>query len=344
MKKNNNSIVKPKKHKLKSYKSQHKLNSSSIEFKNQINKFIGKKQRQEKPLFYQWFLIIYNNNKKISSIKCNSQFNKSLEIEYRKPDFDQSSVFTSSNGFLSQRIIAEYDIQQKKLSIQSESTEISYEYKLKRNLIISGKILKVPKNWTKIQTHTCQLFDVDKLSEEYTTITNSVHNTLPNVSIMSIKRVQNILIYRKYANEISKISFDGEISVNEKFLFHGTRNLQPGTIITSQEGFDTRLSGNQNLWGPGAYFAEDAKYADRFAYRGTNGSKQLIIASVVLGRCFEYGKLCNPALRQPPMDIETKRRFNSVSGITKNSTVYSVYNSAQSCPRYIIKYKVNNYF
>jgi len=300
------------------------------QFTSKMDSFVILKKRKVSPVFYQWVVTIWDNGEKAGMYKCNPALNSTLELEFRKGSKNHQMQLGHNKE-------VSFDIKEGAVKpIQDLSS--SFEYRLERRVLVAGRHVQLPKYWNPTQSHTCQLFEVETDSKEFKDIQETVKETLPQAKIKAIQRIQNLLVYQRYYTEIPRVELaSGER--NEKFLFHGTRNVSPGTIISCQEGFDTRLAGNQNLWGPAAYFAEDAKYVDAFAFRTFPDTKQIIVASVTLGACFDYGQLCNPSLRQPPINIKTKQRFNSVSGVTKDSRVYAVFNSAQCCPRYIVKYE-----
>ena len=54
--------------------------------------------------------------------------------------------------------------------------------------------------------------------------------------------------------------------IKELFLFHGTRNTLLSNIYKDEEGFDMRFS-RAGKWGNGNYFAVNASYFDKYAYR-----------------------------------------------------------------------------
>src|SRR3990167_7299902 len=218
-------------------------------------------------------------------------------------------------------------------------TELVSEYHLKQQILFLGVKIKFPLYWDTRQTHTCEFFELSHTTKEFQDIQESLLETLPSAQITSIQRVQNLFLQAKYYTELCYLSNKNDGNCNQKYLFHGTRGTDPKEILRSQEGFDSRLSSKTNLWGPGIYFAEEAKYADGFAFR-TGTQRQLILASVALGIYFDYEKLCNPTLTTPPMNIETKKYYDSVSGITRDSRVYTIFNSYQSCPRYLISYSI----
>ena len=211
----------------------------------------------------------------------------------------------------------------------------------RRVLTIAGLPISLPKYWRPVQSYTCQVFEVEKNSEEWVEIETMFHDSMPNHEIVRLQRSQNLLHLHKFYAETNRIASDCAPpgGPTEHLLFHGTKGLSPATIISSQEGFDPRLANSQNLWGPGAYFAEDASYANMYACRSTSNIRHMMVASVALGACFDFGIRCDPSLRQPPRDVRSAGRFHSVSGITKDSRVYAVFNSNQCLPQYVLSYK-----
>jgi len=314
------------------------------QFTSKLDNFVTKRRKKILPVFYQWTIIISlycdealqegTSDQEIGQYKCNPALNRELELKFRQG----TKIFTSTL-FQNRKLI--FDLEK---NVVTQPGKSGFKYTLERRVLVAGRYIKLPKHWNPTQTHTCQLFEVGKATSEFKNIEQTLKNTLPGAKVTAIQRIQNLLVYQKYYAELPRVEFASN-EVNEKFLFHGTRNISPGAIISCQEGFDTRLAGNQNLWGPAAYFAEDAKYVDAFAYKNQScnssgaPTKQIIVASVALGACFDYGELCNPSLKQPPINIRTKQRYNSVSGVTKDSRVYAVFNSAQCCPRYIVNYE-----
>ena len=114
-------------------------------------------------------------------------------------------------------------------------------------------------------------------------------------------------------------------------------------ICNSMEGFDMRHS-KGGRWGSANYFASTAQYADRFAHTVTaNNLKEVIIAKVVLGNVYDCGTRRDDSLRFPHAkeahDLDSSLqniRYDSVSGITKNTRVYMTYDNRKAYPAYII--------
>lgn len=269
---------------------------------------------------YQWYIHFVDiNGKKLGEKKCKQPLNDKLEFELKNVK-DEPITFTFQSVTI--------ELKKNEYSITSMDNDCTY--KLIRKVIVAGKCMTLPKNWEPFQSHSCTITKIPEKSVEFESIASTFYESMTNYKIHEISRIQNLISYQKYSS-ISNIR-------NEKFLFHGTNHTSPSSVVCSQEGFDPRLSKISNLWGSGSYFAEDASYANNYAHY-SQGLKCIIVASVLLGDCFDYGVKTNLTLTKPPRNFKTKKFYDSVSGITCNSRVYAVYNSAQSYARYIIYYK-----
>ena len=273
------------------------------------------------PVGFKWNIEILRGGKVIDELHLGPESNRALEKEFRQSP-----------------CLFQYLVELPELAAQGMTA------RRRRTTTIAGRPVSLPQGWTIPQSHTCQLFPVLPASQEYLDLEAKLHATLPNATITSIQRIQNLLVHQKYSAELLRITSecakeDEDPPQIEHLLFHGTKNLHPGTLICSQEGFDPRMAGSQNMWGPGAYFAEDASYSDMYAYR-QGAERQLLVASVALGSCFDFGTVTSQRMDQPPLDVLHAGRHHSISGITKDSRVFAVYNSSQCAPRYLIKYKV----
>merc|ERR1712034_295218 len=73
---------------------------------------------------------------------------------------------------------------------------------------------------------------------------------------------------------------------NENYLFHGTDRQSAEAII--KEDFNIKMAGSAHakILGRGAYFAECASLADKYAPPGPDGLHQLLLVRCALGRVF----------------------------------------------------------
>mmetsp|Transcript_96893 Transcript_96893/g.145146 ORF Transcript_96893/g.145146 Transcript_96893/m.145146 type:complete len:350 (+) Transcript_96893:109-1158(+) len=280
------------------------------------------------PVSYQWILKLKTNKAK-QSLPCR-KLNARIETSFRK-QIPKNLKLVNKSQWSNKNIFS------------SSPLPTGSKMKLSRQICVLGSHIKLPPTWNPVQSHTCQLFELDKASFEFQNILATMRDTIPNIVIESVRRVQNLMAYQRYYLARKIITRDNVVDANEKLLFHGTRNTNPTSVIGNQDGFDVRLAGNQNLWGPGVYFAEDASYVDPYAFRMSLSSKLIIVASVITGDSFDFGTTAQPSLKKMPINIDTSRRFDSVTGVTKNSRVYSIFDSSQSCPRYLIKYSLKTH-
>merc|ERR1712137_67133 len=273
-------------------------------------------KKKVQPMKYQWYKI--ETGKITKRIKYSTRKSAELEKRFREK-LANKQIFCSEET----------------RSCEIEEKKVEW----KRELVVTSRVVNIPKTWNPVQSYTCEIIPVGTESKEYRSILSSMRDTAPDAIIEKLYRVQNLLIWEKYCTERKRMMItSNETSIEEKLLFHGTRNTNPRDIVCSQEGLDVRLSGNENLWGGGIYFAQDFSYVHPYSYPTSTGSRVVLVASVALGSCFDFGTITSPSLQKPPRNIWKSVDYDSITGVTNKSRVYAVYNSAKCCPRYIIKY------
>ena len=185
---------------------------------------------------------------------------------------------------------------------------------------------------------------MQKGSTEWIDVDNLMKQTIPNVNMFYLDRIQNRKLWDKYALEKKHMSErnGGDAQVHEKLLFHGTRDTDPQTIIMSPKGIDFRCSRRdyQLLWGTGAYFAVNASYSDNYYYVDQNLQvKQLLLVKVLTGNSCSYGTKNDPNLtKPPPLSKGNPLLYDTVNGFTNGSCVYIVYDHDRAYPAYLISY------
>jgi len=254
-------------------------------------------------------------------------------------------------------------------------TTVRYEASIKTSIL--GREVFLPKTWRPMQSHTNIGVRLKEQAKEYKAIQNHFCEGMEKISkekgvlkINFIERIQNLFQLCSYQNklasvvadieEIKKLNtgvanrslfsslesvWDGEM---EFFGFHGTRGLSPSVVTNSQFGFDARLSGSQNMWGPGLYFSLDSGYTHpySFACRRVLGGEiehRIIYSKIIKGLTFNYGNLCSPysSFKHPILgagDNGRPVRAHSITGITKESRVFKVSDGALVLPLAIISY------
>ena len=222
------------------------------------------------------------------------------------------------------------------------------------------------------QTDDCELKSVSKGSHEWKYILSLMRDTLPNILIHKIERVQNKPLREKYELEKRQMEKRNKSEINEQYLFHGSKTTSPEEIAFSQKGIDFRFSKQTGklLWGTGAYFAVKAAYSDNFAHHLRGSRKQMLLVLVLTGKSCSYGTRQDSTLTKPPplpkgsssqgrmlfdtVSGETKlpplsrssssqghMLYDTVNGETNGSQVYVVYDHDKSYPAFIITYTSN---
>lgn len=205
----------------------------------------------------------------------------------------------------------------------------------------------LPVEWEP-QSQESEIKPVRVDSTEWVGISKLMKKTLPSLVMVKVERVQNRPLWDKYYLEKKQISkTNGE--VNEKLLFHGSRSAVPRNIVLSSKGIDFRCSSRKRpmMWGTGAYFAANASYSDNYAHSVDSSlNKEVILACVLTGNSYSYGKKTDSSLTKPPSMPQLGasapaecKLYDTVNGCTNGSTVYVVYDHDKSYPAYIITYR-----
>ena len=203
--------------------------------------------------------------------------------------------------------------------------------------------VKHPDEWEPDNNTFVIIKNVSRTSQEFERVQTRMHETMPDVIIEKLERIQNQWLWEKYAQHRTRIHKKNQGGINEKDLFHGTSETRPSLIYNGEEGFDMRFS-NGGMWGEGNYFGVDASYSHHFAYRVSGEKHQMFLARVITGkRCY-----CEPdsSLRMPPIKQSWNmyrkfagERCDSVTGTTRGSQVFIVYDNLKAYPLYLITYE-----
>eukprot|EP01064_Diplonema_japonicum_P033113 TRINITY_DN6452_c0_g1_i7.p1 TRINITY_DN6452_c0_g1~~TRINITY_DN6452_c0_g1_i7.p1 ORF type:complete len:476 (+),score=50.57 TRINITY_DN6452_c0_g1_i7:57-1484(+) len=199
-----------------------------------------------------------------------------------------------------------------------------------------------PKTW-KPQKNNLEEVDIPQGSKEYDSVANAFSKTMTKAKIVSVTRIQNKMLWAYFVSEKKRMEANNGVTVRTAKLFHGTGRAQPKLIYDGQDGFDTRFA-NNGLWGRATYFSTTASYSHSYATSDPAAPthKQMLLATVLVGNCKDYGKNTDSSLVIPPcVDSSTQdsvRRYDSVSGITAGTQVYMVYSNGRGYPEYLITY------
>ena len=202
--------------------------------------------------------------------------------------------------------------------------------------------IALPEEWEQ-QDADLQLFILDDTDneEEFWRVASLLFQTLPDVEIRTIERIQNRVLWKKYSARAKSMQEDN-VPCREKTLFHGTRQTNPKQIYEGGDSFDMRLS-RDGAWGKGNYFAVNASLCNEsYVYVMPDNVKKLLLARVLTGNSFFSSQ---KSFKKPPLISGTgeagsvQRRYDSVSGQLGGSTIYITYENNLAYPAYVITYK-----
>ena len=203
--------------------------------------------------------------------------------------------------------------------------------------------VEVPPDWQP-QTQNLEKFAIARGSLEWNKVESHFKTTLPSVAVLQITRLQNKWLWERYAQHKRRLEYKNSGNVNERELFHGTRNNDPRVIYEGEDGFDMRYSA-QGMWGLANYFAVNASYSHAYAYAKSDGSRQMFLVKVLTGD--SHSSTPNRNLRMPPekqsgaggkLQFATPR-YDTVTGNTGGSQVFMAYDNDKAYPAYLIQYK-----
>ncbi|CAF4560635.1 unnamed protein product [Rotaria socialis] len=215
-----------------------------------------------------------------------------------------------------------------------------YAQNILRMQIGNDEDLRLPSEWID-QQEECRLVEIDRNDPNFMRIETRMKETMPNIEVHKMERVQNPRMWNHYAfchrNLRNELRSMPDLQV-EMELFHGTKNAPPSEIYLGEYEFDMTFC-ESGMWGIGTYFAQNASYScDLYAHLLSNGKRQVFLAQVLTGHVYDcqYDR----TLRRPPKKNENidGRRYNSVSGDTKGSKVYIVYENRVAYPTYLITF------
>ncbi|XP_052820681.1 protein mono-ADP-ribosyltransferase PARP12-like [Mya arenaria] len=212
----------------------------------------------------------------------------------------------------------------------------------------SGFVPVAPPHWNLRKTdellNHCELVPLDErnpsMKTEYNKIESMFFETMSSTTetILSISRVENGDLWYSYLSKKAKLKKRNKgVDVEERQLFHGTRNDTVEAIY--RQGFDFRLSGTASgtAYGKGSYFATTAKYSNCYTDRQKE-TMVMFIAKVLVG---DYTKGNESYTRPPqkdPLDLSSPLYDSCVDNVIVPK-IFVIFELGQVYPEYLIKYK-----
>lgn len=196
----------------------------------------------------------------------------------------------------------------------------------------SAKKSLYPKYWDFHVVEKFSEIDVLEGTNEFLEVEDLFRKSLNNMRITRLTRIQNKYLMDHFITMLQKRQeFRDEVNMTRKLLFHGSRQVHPQTIYKDSDiGFDLQYSNSGGSYGKGLYFAINSNYSHTYAYNLNNGSFQMFLADVFIGKSTRTG---GSGLLKAPAGYDSVESANSF---------YIVYNNFHSYPLYLIEYTVNN--
>ena len=172
----------------------------------------------------------------------------------------------------------------------------------------------------------CVTIMLDESGEEWDSVHSHFIATFGprRVRIHQIRRVQNRNLFDHHILKKRQMTLP-----NEKWLFHGSDWDAVNSMCSN--GFNRSFAGkNATAFGKGCYFAQHSSYSNKYASRGCDGKRRMILAWVLAGRhCPGDPRMCAPL---PNFDTTADRDKDS------QPTIYVTYNDTQNYPAYVVVY------
>ena len=194
----------------------------------------------------------------------------------------------------------------------------------------SARMSLYPKYWDFTSVNMYSEIEVSNKSEEYQEILSRMANSIPDVEIVKLMRIQNNYLMSHYITNMSMRQEVRKSDMNRQLLFHGTRAMDPSKIYTNFDtGFDIQYANELGAYGKGLYFAQNAHYSHLFSFKAEDGNLQMILADVFLGKSYEVAT--KKAFIKPPDGYD--------SVFSQKDLFFVIYNNFHSYPLYLIEYR-----
>jgi hypothetical protein len=180
---------------------------------------------------------------------------------------------------------------------------------------------------------------------EYTMAVNCLLEKDFPGEIVRVERVQNPELYRLYHKKRKEVANHNNGDANAALLKHGTRQTDPKFVWdsgshTNTYGFDFRYSSENNFYGRGSYFTDNAAYTHPYSYTqpsspGDPEERQVFLALVAQGLSEQKEtKDQRTGIKTPGPGFQSIR--GPIKGALQGVVVYEL---NQCYPAYLITYR-----
>ncbi|XP_035280897.1 protein mono-ADP-ribosyltransferase PARP11-like isoform X1 [Anguilla anguilla] len=195
----------------------------------------------------------------------------------------------------------------------------------------------VPSHWEKDLPF--QLIPLDSSTKECKEVVKMFAETMPNVPIRSIMRIQNFKLWDSFCRKKAQLTQIKQMPIDERMLFHGTAYKNIWSICAAN--FDLKFAGRHgSVHGKGIYFARHASYANKFcgvpkSQNSVLPSKTMILARVLVG---EYTQGERSLCQVPSKDKTMTSFYDSCIDDFNYPKTFVIFNSNQIYPEYLIEF------
>jgi len=203
------------------------------------------------------------------------------------------------------------------------------------------------------------LFEVPADGEEYAKVATifranprvprAYHDMNPGmwkeITILKIERVENGMqedgSVEPYYNALQRVIENQRLKftpgLHTRWAFHGSDAVE--SIVSNPiSGFQPLMAGSRAncLWGPGTYFARDAKYVydGGFCRSAVDGSKQILLCLLMTGMCC----LGDPTHKGVLPMRQGRHRYNSSVDSLSNPEIFVMQSPGAAYPAYVITF------
>nr|QNN90025.1 CCCH-type zinc finger antiviral protein [Anas platyrhynchos] len=177
--------------------------------------------------------------------------------------------------------------------------------------------------------------EISNTSSEYKEIKKQFEQTMKTYNIVRVQRIQNPSLWKVFQWKKEQMKKEaGKKEVNERLLFHGTKDARLEDICINN--FDWRTCGSNGAnYGKGSYFARDASYSHEYCQSAVKANV-MFMARVLVG---DYVRGREDYVRPPPKSVDGLCFYDSCVDNKLNPSIFVIFEKNQIYPEYLIEYK-----
>ncbi|XP_021932726.1 poly [ADP-ribose] polymerase 12-like [Zootermopsis nevadensis] len=195
-------------------------------------------------------------------------------------------------------------------------------------------------NWSPLPSNSAFIkIDVTQFTQEYNTVKHLFKNTnKKRFNVVQIERIQNPYLLGCYLLKKSEMECILGGYVEERRLFHGTRQSNVHDIC--ENNFDWRLHGDStgNRYGKGVSFSPISHYASYYSDKNAAVKVMFLVRVLISNTTVGHGDMTIPPLISPGYD-QSALRYDTAQ--KENGHVIVKFSDNEYYPEYLIHYTVS---